>query len=199
MFAADIKGDLSGIAAAGEAKDAFVSRAKDIGYTYEPDRFPAMFWDVFGEQGHPVRATVSEMCPLLLSRMMDLNDVQEGVLNIAFRVADEQGLRQIFRNLFENSLRYTPKGGVISVTIEAEPGHFRVRVKDSGAGIPSKSLPRIFERFYRGEDARAVARGGGAGLGLGNLLERAERHDGHFTLAAGESGGSVATWAVRLL
>ncbi len=51
-----------------------------------------MFWDVFGEQGHPVRATISEMGPLLLSRMMDLNDVQEGVLNIAFRVADEQGL-----------------------------------------------------------------------------------------------------------
>ena len=51
-----------------------------------------MFWDVFGEQGHPVRATASEMGPVLLSRMMDLNDAQEGVLNIAFRVADEQGL-----------------------------------------------------------------------------------------------------------
>ena len=54
-----------------------------------------MFWDVFGEQGHPVRATVTEMGPLLLSRMLDLNDVQEGVLNIAFRVADENGLTLI--------------------------------------------------------------------------------------------------------
>src|SRR3954467_3926470 len=92
VFAADIKSDLSGIAAVGEAKDAFVKRAKELGFDYQPDEFPVIFWDLFGEQGHPVRATVSEMGPLLLSRMMDLNDIQEGVLNIAFRVADEQGL-----------------------------------------------------------------------------------------------------------
>ncbi len=92
VFAADIKGDLSGIAAAGEAKDAFVKRAEGMGLDYEPDRFPVVFWDLFGEQGHPIRATISEMGPLLLSRLMDLNDVQEGVLNIAFRIADEQGL-----------------------------------------------------------------------------------------------------------
>ncbi|HVY00856.1 MAG TPA: DUF853 domain-containing protein [Pseudorhodoplanes sp.] len=92
VFAADIKGDLSGIAAAGQANDALVKRAKDIGFKYEPDRFPVIFWDLFGEQGHPIRATISEMGPLLLSRLMDLNDVQEGVLNIAFRVADDQGL-----------------------------------------------------------------------------------------------------------
>ena len=92
VFAADIKGDLSGIAAVGEAKDFLVKRAGEMGLTFQPDQFSTVFWDVFGEQGHPVRATVSEMGPLLLSRMMDLNDVQEGVLNIAFRIADEQGL-----------------------------------------------------------------------------------------------------------
>ena len=92
VFAADIKGDLSGIAAPGEARDFLVARAKQIGLDYQPDEFSAVFWDVFGEQGHPVRATISEMGPLLLSRLMDLNDVQEGVLNIAFRIADEQGL-----------------------------------------------------------------------------------------------------------
>src|SRR3954449_10950475 len=92
VFAADIKGDLSGIAAVGEAKDAFVKRAKELGFDYQPDEFPVIFWDLFGEQGHPVRATISEMGPLLLSRLMDLNEVQEGVLNIAFRVADEEGL-----------------------------------------------------------------------------------------------------------
>src|SRR4051795_11384864 len=92
VFAADIKSDLSGIAAVGEAKDFLVKRAKDMGFDYQPDEFPVVFWDVFGEQGHPVRATISEVGPLLLSRMMDLNDVQEGVLNIVFRVADEQGL-----------------------------------------------------------------------------------------------------------
>ena len=92
VFAADVKGDLSGVAAAGQANDALVTRAKSMGLEYEPDRFPVIFWDLFGEKGHPVRATISEMGPLLLSRLMDLNEVQEGVLNIAFRVADEQGL-----------------------------------------------------------------------------------------------------------
>src|SRR3954452_19994505 len=92
VFAADIKGDLSGIAELGEAKEAFVSRAKSLGIDYQPDQFPVVFWDLFGEQGHPVRATISEVGPLLLSRLMDLYEVQEGVLNICFRVADEQGL-----------------------------------------------------------------------------------------------------------
>jgi hypothetical protein len=92
VFAADIKGDLSGISEIGEPKDFILSRAKGMGLDFKPDQFSTVFWDVFGELGHPVRATVSEMGPLLLSRMLDLNDVQEGVLNIAFRVADEQGL-----------------------------------------------------------------------------------------------------------
>jgi DNA helicase HerA-like ATPase len=92
VFAADIKGDLSGISQVGEAKDFILKRAKDIGLTFQPDQFSTVFWDVFGEQGHPVRATVTEMGPLLLARMLDLNDVQEGVLNVAFRVADESGL-----------------------------------------------------------------------------------------------------------
>src|SRR6476659_1684622 len=95
VFAADIKGDLSGISEVGEPKDFIVKRAGDMGLTFQPDRFSTVFWDVFGEQGHPVRATVSEMGPLLLSRMMDLNDVQEGVLTVAFKVADENGLTLI--------------------------------------------------------------------------------------------------------
>lgn len=95
VFAADIKGDLSGISEVGEAKDFIVKRAGDMGLTFQPDQFSTVFWDVFGEQGHPVRATVTEMGPLLLSRMLDLNDVQEGVLNVAFRVADENGLTLI--------------------------------------------------------------------------------------------------------
>jgi uncharacterized protein len=92
VFAADIKGDLSGIAAVGDAKEAFVKRAKEMGIEYQPDEFSAVFWDMFGEAGHPIRTTVSEMGPLLLTRLLDLNDTQEGVLNIAFRVADDQGL-----------------------------------------------------------------------------------------------------------
>jgi DNA helicase HerA-like ATPase len=95
VFAADIKGDLSGISEVGEAKDFIVKRGSDMGLSFQPDQFSTVFWDVFGEQGHPVRATVTEMGPLLLSRMLDLNDVQEGVLNVAFRVADDNGLTLI--------------------------------------------------------------------------------------------------------
>ncbi|MEY9359647.1 DNA helicase HerA-like ATPase [Bradyrhizobium yuanmingense] len=92
VFAADIKGDLSGISEVGEAKDFILKRAGEMGLKFQPDQFSTVFWDVFGEQGHPVRATVTEMGPLLLARMLDLNEVQEGVLNVAFRVADENGL-----------------------------------------------------------------------------------------------------------
>src|SRR6478672_11640586 len=122
VFAADIKGDLSGISEVGEAKDFILKRAKEMGLTFQPDQFSTVFWDVFGEQGHPVRATVLEMGPLLLSRMMDLNDVQEGVLNIAFRVADEQqlplidlkDLRAILAFLAEHAGELTTQYGNVS-------------------------------------------------------------------------------------
>ncbi len=126
VFAADVKGDLSGIAAVGEAKDALVKRAADMGLKYQPDEFPVVFWDVFGAQGHPIRATVSEMGPLLLSRIMQLNDTQEGVLNIAFRVADEQGmpvldlkdLRAILGNVADNAAELQKQyGNVSSATV----------------------------------------------------------------------------------
>ena len=96
-FLADVKGDLSGIAMAGSAASkshpAFAARAAEIGdtgWTYADN--PIQFWDLFGEQGHPIRTTVSEMGPLLLARLMGLNEVQEGVLTIAFTVADKDGL-----------------------------------------------------------------------------------------------------------
>ncbi|MEX4007414.1 helicase HerA-like C-terminal domain-containing protein [Neoaquamicrobium sediminum] len=93
VFCADIKGDLSGIAMMGEAKDFLLKRAETIKLEpYEFGEFPVIFWDLFGEQGHPIRATVSEMGPLLLSRLMNLSEAQEGVMNIAFRIADEEGL-----------------------------------------------------------------------------------------------------------
>jgi len=92
VFLADVKGDLAGLSQPGDSRPAFVARAKDLGLTYAPDKFPVVFWDIYGEQGHPVRATIAEMGPLLLSRLLDLNDTQEGVLNIVFRIADEQGL-----------------------------------------------------------------------------------------------------------
>ena len=93
VFCADVKGDLSGIAVSGEPKDFLSKRASDIGFDdYGFEAFPTIFWDLFGEKGHPVRTTVSEMGPLLLSRMLGLNDTQEGVLNIGFKLADDEGL-----------------------------------------------------------------------------------------------------------
>ncbi|KKC39848.1 ATP-binding protein [Devosia epidermidihirudinis] len=93
VFAADIKGDLSGVAKMGKAQGWQTERAKEIGFDdYKDDVFPVIFWDLFGRQGHPIRATISEMGALLLSRMLELNDTQEGVLNIAFKVADDEGL-----------------------------------------------------------------------------------------------------------
>src|SRR6185436_18267259 len=93
VFAADIKGDLSGISAKGEPKDGLVKRAKEIGLDgWSNTSYPTVFWDLFGEQGHPVRATVQEMGPLLLSRLLELNETQEGVLNILFRVAADENM-----------------------------------------------------------------------------------------------------------
>lgn len=93
VFCADVKGDLSGIAAIGEEKDFLTKRAETIKLDpYDFQEFPVIFWDLFGEKGHPIRTTISEMGPLLLSRLMNLSDAQEGVLNIAFRIADEEGL-----------------------------------------------------------------------------------------------------------
>ncbi len=95
VFCADVKGDLSGLGAAGEANAKLDARAKQIGMAdsdYVKRAYPVLFWDLFGQGGHPVRTTLSEMGPLLLSRLLDLNDTQEGVLNIAFRIADDEGL-----------------------------------------------------------------------------------------------------------
>ena len=93
VFAADIKGDLSGVSEPGVKKDGLAKRAKEIGLDdWSNTAYPTVFWDVFGEQGHPVRATVQDMGPLLLSRLLELNETQEGVLNILFRVAADEDM-----------------------------------------------------------------------------------------------------------
>ncbi|MBU1374670.1 MAG: DUF853 domain-containing protein [Alphaproteobacteria bacterium] len=92
VFAADVKGDLSGIAAVGAPNEKMLARAQGMNLTLTPTAAPTVFWDLFGEAGHPIRATISEMGPLLISRMLELNDVQEGVLMVVFKAADEEGL-----------------------------------------------------------------------------------------------------------
>jgi len=129
VFMSDVKGDLSGIVKTGspdfKLHDAFTSRAEKIGFEdYGYDDFPVTFWDLFGEQGHPVRTTITEMGPLLLSRLLGLQPIQEGVLNIAFRVADEQGLalmdlkdlRAMLVWLGENAKEVSLKYGNVSIS-----------------------------------------------------------------------------------
>jgi DNA helicase HerA-like ATPase len=125
VFAADVKGDLSGLAMKGVSKPFLEERAQKIGledYTY--DAFPVIFWDLFGEQGHPIRATIEDMGPLLLSRLLELNEVQEGVLNIAFRIAaddkhplvDLKDLRAIIAHVAERADQLTKQYGNVSKT-----------------------------------------------------------------------------------
>ncbi len=126
VFAADIKGDLSGIAAVGEPKDFLVKRAAEVGLgsDWVQRAYPTIFWDVFGQQGHPIRATVLDMGPLLLSRMMELNETQEGVLNIAFRVAadekmpvlDLKDLRALINSVAERSKELMAQYGNVATT-----------------------------------------------------------------------------------
>jgi DNA helicase HerA-like ATPase len=143
VFCADIKGDLAGLAAAGEPKEFLTRRAEQIGYgaEYRQESFPVIFWDLFGKQGHPIRTTVSEMGPLLLSRLLDLNETQAGVLNIAFRLADDDGLlildlkdlRALLTHVAERASELTTQYGNVSkpsvgavqralLTLEAQNG-----------------------------------------------------------------------------
>ena len=124
VFMADVKGDLAGMVKPGEHSDKLAQRLADCGVpAFDYHSFPTVFWDVFGEQGHPVRTTVSEMGPMLLSRMLGLNDVQSGVINVLFRVADDEGmllldlkdLKAMLAYLGEHNKDYTLKYGNVSV------------------------------------------------------------------------------------
>lgn len=107
VFMADVKGDLTGISQPGSPHPNIEARLEKIGIDdFEFEAFPTILWDLQGEQGHPIRATISDMGPLLLSRLLDLNDTQEGVLNIAFRLADDEGLLLLDLDDLRTTLRY---------------------------------------------------------------------------------------------
>jgi DNA helicase HerA-like ATPase len=123
VFMADVKGDLTGISQSGQLPDKVAQILKDRGLEAPaPTQCPTTLWDVFGEQGHPVRATVSDMGPLLLARMLDLNDTQAGVLNLVFKIADDNGmalldlkdLRTMLQHVGENARQFTTSYGNIS-------------------------------------------------------------------------------------
>jgi DNA helicase HerA-like ATPase len=128
VFLADVKGDLSGIAKPGGANPKVLERLKSLGLEPRFAGCPVAFWDVYGRRGHPVRATVSDMGPLLLARMLGLNETQEGVLTLVFRIADDAGLllldlkdlRAMLQHVGDNAAKYrTAYGNVSAASVGA--------------------------------------------------------------------------------
>ena len=143
-FMADMKGDLSGISRPGQLSGFIQKRLPEFGIE-DPQfqRCPVRFYDVFGEQGHPMRSTVSEMGPQLLTRLLGLNDTQEGVLNIAFRIADERGLllidikdlRSLLNYVSEHAAQYTATYGNISPASVGAIQRAILTLENEGAGL----------------------------------------------------------------
>ena len=163
VFLADVKGDLSGMAVAAEPDERMLARVKRLGVTLDPAGTPVVFWDVFGEQGHPLRATVSEMGPVLLSRMLDLNDVQEGVLSLAFKIADDDGLlmldlkdlRAVLQHVAERAAELQrSQGNVSSASVGAIQRQLLALEQQGGDrffGEPAVELADLLEVDGRGE------------------------------------------------
>ena len=142
VFLADIKGDLSGLCRAGSPDNVRVAkRVEELGLkeSFEYSACPTVFWDVFGEQGHPVRTTISDMGPLLLSRLLDLNEVQSGVLSIAFKVADDNGLLLLDLKDLRAMLQHV---GTIAKQLSAEYGN----VSPASIGAIQRALLQLEEQ-----------------------------------------------------
>ncbi len=163
VFAADIKGDLSGIAMPGTPNDKLTARAQSMGLDLQPAAAPVIFWDLYGQKGHPIRATISEMGPLLLARLLELNDVQEGVLNIAFAVADKEGLllldladlRAMLNHVSDNARDLSQQYGQVSPTTVATILRSLLTLENQGAaqffGEPALKLEDLMRTNIKGQ------------------------------------------------
>jgi DNA helicase HerA-like ATPase len=169
VFATDNKGDLSGIAMRGEASPDLVGRANAIGLEYAPEEFPVVFWDLFGEQGHPIRATVFEMGPLLVSHMLNLNDVQAGIIDIAFRFADDdpeiggQGLvdltdlRELLTYLSKNAREISSRYGYVAwAAVNVVEREILVLENQGGTKFFGEPALQIADLFRFAPDGRGV-------------------------------------------
>ncbi len=163
VFLADVKGDLSGLCAPSNKENFLVKRAQEIGLgEYSAQSFPVIFWDLFGKQGHTVRTTVSEIGPLLLARMLELNDTQEGVLNIAFRHAkdkallllDLKDLRALLNDVHEKASDISREYGQVSKPSIATIQRALLRLEDQGAdqffGEPALDLRDLMRTDFDG-------------------------------------------------
>ncbi len=156
VFLADVKGDLSGLSQPISPHPKIDERLEKIGIDdFTASGWPIVFWDIFGKSGHPVRTTISEMGPLLLANLLELNDTQEGILNIAFRIADEQGLllldledlRALLRFVAENAKLFSKQYGNISAASVAAIQRRLLMLDEQGAenffGEPALDLADI--------------------------------------------------------
>ncbi|NIZ14658.1 helicase HerA-like domain-containing protein, partial [Phaeobacter sp. HF9A] len=191
VILADVKGDLSGLAKAGNAAadlhDAFVKRSQKIGFTaFDYHDVPVTFWDLFGEQGHPVRTTVAEMGPLLLSRLLELSEAQEGILNIAFRLADEQALPLLDLKDLQSLLVWV--------------GENRDSLSLRYGNVSSASIGAIQRRLLVLENQGAAAMFGEPALELADLMRRDATGRGMVNiLAADKLMASPKLYATFLL
>ncbi len=163
VFAADVKGDLSGIAMPGVANDKLLARAQSMGLDWQPKATPTIFWDLFGEKGCPVRATVSEMGPTLVSRLLGLEDAQAGLIDIVFQVADDQklllldldDLQAMLLNVGQNardiSLKY---GNVAAATVGAVQRSILSLRTQGGAHLFGEPALRLEDLMRIGLDGR---------------------------------------------
>jgi len=166
VFCADVKGDLSGLAAKGEPKDFLEKRADQVGMDdYQFQEFPVIFWDLFGKQGHQVRTTLSEMGPLLLARLLGLNETQEGVLNVAFKLADDEGmllldlkdLRALLISMGERSKELTSTYGYVSKpSIGAIQRQLLVLEQQGGEGFFAEPALQISDLMRTTRDGRGA-------------------------------------------
>jgi len=163
VFMADVKGDIAGMAAAGTLSEKLQKRIDTLGISgFANEANPVVFWDLFGKLGHPVRTTVSEMGPTLLARVLELNDVQEGVLEIAFRLADDQGLllldlddlRALLNHVLENAKAISGQYGLVSSQSVAAILRALLRLESDGGkhffGEPALALDDIMRQDMSG-------------------------------------------------
>jgi DNA helicase HerA-like ATPase len=172
VFAADVKGDLSGIAAAAQPNEKLLARAKALDVVLQPAAAPVIFWDLFGQQGHPIRATISEMGPLLLSRLLDLNDVQEGVLNVVFRAADEEGLLLLDLKDLQAALTYAADN---AKTLSAKYGN-----------VAAATVGSVQRKLLVLENQGGANLFGEPALDLSDLMRTDASGRGYVSLLAGE-------------
>lgn len=165
VFMADVKGDLGGIAKPGGTSPRVIERATQLGLTVAPNGVPVVFWDVFGKKGHPVRATISEMGPLLLARLLNLNDTQEGVLNVVFHIADEQGLllidlkdlQAMLQHVAQNASEYTTThGNVSAASVGAIQRALLVLDREGGDQFFGEPALNLDDLMQTAEDGRGV-------------------------------------------